>query len=129
MSCCCRFRPLENARPAIGSVDVLEEVDEEKIEVVVVEEHLSAVLTAVREAHPYEEPVIQVFPMLDYKSIIASQCSDGSSQSAVPAIVDAVGSNGYAVNVYAPSESAHVVRSALAQAKAGNAQLSLRPPA
>ena len=72
MSRCGRFRPLENARPAIGSVELLEEVDEEKIEVVVVEEHLSAVLSAVREAHPYEEPAIQVFPMLDYKSIINS---------------------------------------------------------
>ena len=103
---------------------MLEKVDEEKIEVVVVEEHLSAVLSAVREAHPYEEPAIQVFPMLDYKSIIASQPSHDSGQSAVPAVVDAVGSNGYAVNVYVPSKSLHVVRSALAQAKAGNAQLS-----
>jgi hypothetical protein len=51
-------------------VGVLEEVSEEKIEVVVEERFLAAVLAAVKEAHPYEEPAIQVLHMLDYKRII-----------------------------------------------------------
>ena len=72
-SLCIRFRPLEKARPAIGSVGVLEEVSEEKIEVVVEGRFLAAVLAAVREAHPYEEPAIQVSPMLDYKRIIGRE--------------------------------------------------------
>jgi hypothetical protein len=54
-------------------VGVLEEVSEEKIEVVVEGRFLPAVLAAVREAHPYEEPAIQVSPMLDYKRIIGRE--------------------------------------------------------
>ena len=65
-----RFRPLEGADPAIGSQGKLEEVDEERIEVVVTAERLKEVLKAVKEVHPYDEPAIHVLPMLDYKSII-----------------------------------------------------------
>ena len=60
---------------------VLEEVSEEKIEVVVEGRFLAAVLAAVREAHPYEEPAIQVFPMLDYKRIIGRERERGAYES------------------------------------------------
>jgi hypothetical protein len=63
-----RFRPLKGAHPAIGSVGTLEEVEEERIEVMVdvpSEKELHAVIAAVREAHPYEEPAMHVLPMID----------------------------------------------------------------
>ncbi len=60
-----RFRPLEGSNPAIGEVGKLEEVEEERIEVICLAERLDDVLAAVRAAHPYEEPAIDVYPLLN----------------------------------------------------------------
>ena len=60
-----RFKPLEGAEPAIGEIGKLEEVEEERIEFVCTEEKLQAVLAAIRKAHPYEEPAIDVWKLVD----------------------------------------------------------------
>ncbi|WP_104106252.1 Nif3-like dinuclear metal center hexameric protein [Nocardioides sp. 616] len=60
-----RFRPLEGARPAVGSPGRLEEVVEERIEVVVPRERRAQVLRALLAAHPYEEPSYHVTEMAD----------------------------------------------------------------
>ncbi len=57
------FRPLEGANPAIGKVGNLEEVGEARLEMLVERTRLSAVLRAIREAHPYEEPALDVYPL------------------------------------------------------------------
>lgn len=59
-----RFIPEVGANPAIGSVGRPEEATEERIEVTCEEDKLDNVITAIRKAHPYEEPVIDVYPML-----------------------------------------------------------------
>ncbi len=56
-----RFRPEDGANPAIGEVGKLEEVAEERIETVCSEGSLQAVLKAIREVHPYEEPATDVY--------------------------------------------------------------------
>jgi hypothetical protein len=58
-----RFRPLKGANPTIGVIDKMEEVEEERIETVVEEYYLKDVLEAVRKAHPYEEPGIDVIEL------------------------------------------------------------------
>ncbi len=58
-----RFRPLDGASPAIGSIGRLESVEEERIETVCGEDRLKGVLKAIRAAHPYEEPAIDVYPI------------------------------------------------------------------
>ena len=60
-----RFRPLEGSNPAIGEVGKVEEVEEERIETICLSERLGEVLAAVRAAHPYEEPAIDVYPLLN----------------------------------------------------------------
>ncbi len=55
-----RFRPLEGASPAIGSVGAIESVDEIRIEAVADRALRSAVLQALVAAHPYEEPAYDV---------------------------------------------------------------------
>lgn len=59
-----RFRPLEGSDPAIGITLKLEEVEEERIEVVCLMEEAKELVKRVKEAHPYEEPAIEVYPVL-----------------------------------------------------------------
>ncbi|MGB3542546.1 Nif3-like dinuclear metal center hexameric protein [Rubrivirga sp.] len=56
-----RFRPSEDANPALGTAGDLEAVDEVRIEAVVPTWSTSRTLRAVRKAHPYEEPAIDVY--------------------------------------------------------------------
>jgi hypothetical protein len=60
-----RFIPDEGAHPAIGEVGKPEEVEEERVETPVERTRLAEVLKAVRAAHPYEEPVIEVYPLIN----------------------------------------------------------------
>lgn len=58
-----RFKPEEGANPFLGEKGVLETVEEERIEVVVQKDHLEKVLEAIKKAHPYEETVIDIYPV------------------------------------------------------------------
>ncbi len=60
-----QFRPLEGAQPAIGEADTLSYVDEFKVELCCDSAHLDAALAALKQAHPYEMPAIDVWPLLD----------------------------------------------------------------
>ncbi|OBG64640.1 MULTISPECIES: Nif3-like dinuclear metal center hexameric protein [unclassified Mycobacterium] len=59
-----QFLPHEGASPAIGSVGTVERVTEDRFEVVAPARIRAAVLTAMRAAHPYEEPAFDVFALL-----------------------------------------------------------------
>lgn len=56
-----RFRPEAGANPAIGQVGNLEEVEEERIEMLVEEAALGAIIAAIKKAHPYEEPAYDIY--------------------------------------------------------------------
>ncbi len=60
-----RFLPVAGARPAIGSVGVPEQVEEERLEVVCERPLARAALEAMLAAHPYEEPAYHVYAALD----------------------------------------------------------------
>ncbi|OYN92762.1 Nif3-like dinuclear metal center hexameric protein [Parenemella sanctibonifatiensis] len=51
-----RFLPVEGAEPTIGTVGTPEEVEEERIEVVLPQRLRRPVLSALLASHPYEEP-------------------------------------------------------------------------
>jgi dinuclear metal center YbgI/SA1388 family protein len=55
-----RFRPLTGADPTIGEVGSVETVVEVRIESVMPRSARDAVVAAVREAHPYEEPAFDI---------------------------------------------------------------------
>jgi dinuclear metal center YbgI/SA1388 family protein len=57
------FRPLEGASPFLGKVGQKEEVREYRLEMVVPRPALAAALSALRRAHPYEEPAYDVYPL------------------------------------------------------------------
>ncbi|HWG95004.1 MAG TPA: Nif3-like dinuclear metal center hexameric protein [Mycobacteriales bacterium] len=54
------FRPLEGADPAIGEVGRVETVREERLEMVLPRRRRTAVLRALVDAHPYQEPAYSV---------------------------------------------------------------------
>lgn len=58
-----RFKPVPGAHPAIGEIGKLEEVEEERIEVVCGEDVLKNVITAIKKVHPYEEIAMDVYPL------------------------------------------------------------------
>ena len=60
-----RFRPGENTNPHIGSQGEIEEVEEERIETICPKEKIKEVLDALRQVHPYEEPAIDVYELLE----------------------------------------------------------------
>jgi dinuclear metal center YbgI/SA1388 family protein len=59
------FTPTEGASPAIGSVGKAEEVEEEKIEVLVPKTLQNQILSAMRSAHPYEEIAFYLYELLN----------------------------------------------------------------
>lgn len=58
-----RFLPGDDANPAIGEVGKLEQVAEERIEITCDGDNLKEVVKAIREAHSYEEPAIDVYKL------------------------------------------------------------------
>ena len=57
------WRPLEGTDPFLGMPGELCRAEEWKVEVCCREDRLAETLAAVRAAHPYEEPVINVIPL------------------------------------------------------------------
>lgn len=62
-----RFKPEEGARPHIGQVGKLEEVEEERIEVTCTESALNGVVEAIKRTHPYEEIAMDVYSLVNTK--------------------------------------------------------------
>jgi hypothetical protein len=60
-----QFRPLSGATPFIGSSNQLEILPEYRVEMVCADEHIGAAISALREAHPYEEPAFDVWRLAD----------------------------------------------------------------
>lgn len=58
------WRPLEGTTPYLGREGQLCQAEEVKVEVCCRAERLAETLAAVRAVHPYEEPVINVLPLL-----------------------------------------------------------------
>lgn len=63
--CIGTFKPNNDANPYIGENNNLEFVEEEKLEVVCDIDKVKKVITKLREVHPYEEPAIDIIPLLD----------------------------------------------------------------
>jgi hypothetical protein len=57
------WHPLPGANPALGEPGKLYSGVEFKIEVNCREEYLADAVMAVREVHPYEEPLINIYPL------------------------------------------------------------------
>lgn len=58
-----RFKPDQGANPHIGTVNILESVEEEKIEVTCDDSVIKAVITAIKAVHPYEEVAMDIYTL------------------------------------------------------------------
>jgi dinuclear metal center YbgI/SA1388 family protein len=62
------FRPLSGANPTIGSIGRIEQVAESMLQMVAPRRRRAQVISAMRAAHPYEEPAFDVIPLADVPS-------------------------------------------------------------
>ena len=58
------WRPLEGTHPYIGAKGEISEEPELKVEVTIRRDQLADVVSKIKTVHPYEEPVINVIPMV-----------------------------------------------------------------
>ena len=64
------FIPNSNANPYIGKPNQMEVVKEDRLEVVCEISRVKAVISELRKVHPYEEPAIDIIPLIDEDDII-----------------------------------------------------------
>lgn len=67
--CIGTFKPSDEANPYIGEKNKLEFVEEEKLEVVCDIDIAKKVIKTLREVHPYEEPAIDIIPLIDEEDL------------------------------------------------------------
>ena len=60
-----QFRPLDGSRPFLGQAGQVERVEEWKVELVVADAHIRAVVAALKASHPYETPAYDVLALVD----------------------------------------------------------------
>ena len=63
--CIGTFKPNDNANPYIGKNGKMEFVEEEKLGVVCDVNNVKKVIYRLKEVHPYEEPAIDIIPLID----------------------------------------------------------------
>lgn len=57
------FKPQSGAQPFLGTVDVLEQVSEDKLEFIVQQSCIKSVISAMLQAHPYEVPAYDLIKL------------------------------------------------------------------
>lgn len=59
------WRPLKNANPFDGEVNKLSKASEDKIEFATDINNVENAVKLIKEVHPYEEPVINIIPLIN----------------------------------------------------------------
>jgi dinuclear metal center YbgI/SA1388 family protein len=99
-----RFRPLEGAEPAVGTVGDIEVVEEDRIEAVLPRRLRQDVVAAMRQAHPYEEPAHDVVELADLGSLVTGTGRQGTVEATTlgefaAKVADALQPTGHGVRV------------------------------
>ncbi len=59
------WRPLKGTKPFIGKENEISQEPELKVEVTIKADKLKNTISAIKSVHPYEEPVVNVIPLLE----------------------------------------------------------------
>ncbi len=68
--CIGTFKPNKDTNSYIGENNKLEFVNEEKLEFICDIKNAKNIITKIKEIHPYEEPVIDIIPLIDESSLM-----------------------------------------------------------
>lgn len=68
-NCIGTFKPSMSANPYIGERNKIQVVEEEKLEVCCDIDILKKVIQKLREIHPYEEPAIDIIPLISEEDL------------------------------------------------------------
>lgn len=68
-----RFIPGEEAKPTIGEIGKLSEVEEERVEVICQKEKVKEVVEAIKKTHPYEEVPIEIYQLVDEEDLYSKE--------------------------------------------------------
>jgi hypothetical protein len=60
------WRPLDGAKPFQGEIGIISEGTECKVEVNCRREDVNSALKVIRRVHPYDEPLINIFPLANH---------------------------------------------------------------
>ncbi|WP_151988362.1 NGG1p interacting factor NIF3 [Acinetobacter oleivorans] len=60
-----QFKPVKGADPYIGELGELEQVEEWRVETIVIEENAKAAAKALKASHPYEEPAFEFIQIIE----------------------------------------------------------------
>ena len=63
------FIPNNNANPYIWEKNKMEFIEEDKLEFICDIDNVKFVLSELRKVHPYEEPAIDIVPLIDEKDL------------------------------------------------------------
>lgn len=69
IKCIGTFLPSENANPYIGQKKNLNILEEERLEIICNIDIVKNVLKKIREVHPYEEPEINIIPLISEEDL------------------------------------------------------------
>lgn len=61
-----QFRPIENANPYLGKIDILEKVEEYKVEMICKKSIIKNVISELKKIHPYETVAYDVVEIFDF---------------------------------------------------------------
>lgn len=64
-----RFKASENADPHVGKPGEFKIVEEEQVEVTCDRDKAKHVIAALKQAHPYEEPIIKITPLISEEEL------------------------------------------------------------
>ena len=67
--CTGTFKPTDEANPYMGEKNKIEFVEEDKLEVICDIDIAKKVLKKLREVHPYEEPAIDIIPLVSEEDL------------------------------------------------------------
>ena len=84
------FVPIQGAKPYKGKLDKKEEIAELRIETIVESTYLPQVVEAVKAAHPYEEPVIDIFELVSNVNYFAGTgiCGELPEDLKIGSVID-----------------------------------------
>ncbi len=64
-----RFKPNEKANPFIGKSEKINEVCEDRVEFVCARGKAKAIISKIKQVHPYEETALDIYPLIDEREL------------------------------------------------------------